>query len=164
MMRIHPSAILATLAVFISACGGSGSTGLITAENPLLVEVRETGECRDANGTTYCSAEVITIAETQDPDVTDLETNRFVEFDTRGIDDGTACAVATRRTSRDWSLGLLKIVGDDISLGYSPASGIEDDPAETALLCFDAPPDALPETTETLAELEPTIIYVAPLR
>ena len=40
----------------------------------------------------------------------------------------------------------------------------EDGPTEAALLCFDPPPEELPETTETLAELGPTIIYVAPVQ
>ena len=167
MMRTNPYAILATLALALSACGGSGSTGLITAEDPVLVEdpvlieVRETGDCRDANGTTYCPAEVPTNVISPAPTP---ETNGFVEFDTSNIDAGTSCAPATREPNGSWSVSTLQIIDDDNPFILAPTSQLQDGPTEVALLCFDLPPEELPETTETLAELGPTIIYVAPVQ
>lgn len=158
-MRTTAYAILTTLA--LAACGGSGSTGLITAEAPLLAEVRETGECRDANGTTYCFADVLPEFQGQPPMIP--EPIQPVEFDTRGIDAGTACAVATRHADGAWDVGAISLTGDDARFSIEPASDLGGDGVEAALLCFDPPPSELPAETETLAELGPTIIYVAPV-
>ena len=160
-MRKTAHAILTTLALALSARGGSGSTGLITAEAPLLAEVRATGECRDANATTYCFADVRPEFQGQPP--TAPEPIQPVEFDTSPIDAGTACAVATRHPDGAWEVGAISLTGSDAMFSIAPAFDTGAGGVEAALLCFDPPPLALPGKTDTLAELGPTIVYVAPL-
>ena len=163
MMRRRAHAILTTLALVLPACGGSGSTGLITAESALLAEVRETGTCREANGTTYCFADVREGFEGGPPGVPSPAPSLPVEFDTTDIEVGTACAVATRDAGGTWTVGEARAAGDDVSYAIAPTVAVEDGGTEAALLCFDPPPGELPDMTDTLADLGPSIIYVAPV-
>ncbi len=46
------------LAGLLAACGGgSGSTGLITPEQALIDDVRQTGTCGELDGTPYCATD-----------------------------------------------------------------------------------------------------------
>lgn len=158
------------LTLLLVACGGSGSTGLITAESALLAEVRETRECRDANDTTYCFAAVIEGMDTGAPDPTECSVVECppsaaggFTFDTSTVPAGTTCAVATRSGGEDWRIGPLAMSGPDeegFPVATPPASTADE--FDAALLCFDDAPGDLPSSVSTLAEAGPTIIFVAP--
>ncbi len=170
--------IAAAIALVLAACGGSGSTGLISAETALLAEVRETGECADGNGTTYCFGAIIDGLEHGDPteptpnpcvgtDCAPVSTALFT-FDPAGLTEGTYCAVATRTGDEPWAVGELSIVGTDsatFDVVAPPMFTAEVDTIEAALLCFDVMPDSgvLPSTLDNLADAGPSIIFVAPV-
>ncbi len=169
--------IAAAAALLLTACGGSGSTGLISAETALLAEVRESGRCLDANGTTYClatQAESVDVGAPTDPpnnpepcldaECPPAAATPFT-FDTADLPVDTTCAVAAREHGEAWSIGEAAEVGDGSSAFQAPPTfASESGSSEAALLCFDIPPEhgTFPATLEVLADAEPSIILVAP--
>lgn len=170
----------AFLALLLLACGGgSGSTGLILPEAALMDEVRETGECREANDTTYCFSPLdeetdFGAPEPSDPaipepcigDMCPTLESAIYTFDAMDLAPGSACAVATRAGDADWTLGeLMLIAPETMTYDVAVSAELADEAAalEIALLCFDAGLEAdVPRSVSALADAGPSIIYVAP--
>lgn len=157
-------------ALLLAACGGSGSTGLISPEAALLTEVRETGDCVDAGGATYCPAVASFMADPGVPGPSRPPANGggvlVFEFDTTGL-EALTCALATRSPGENWRLGPTDVVGSDTAASsfavLAPADFVVGRGAlEAALLCFDAPPPPLPDSVGELADAAPRFVFVAP--
>ncbi|MDG2306422.1 MAG: hypothetical protein P8R42_17585 [Candidatus Binatia bacterium] len=162
--------IAGVAALIFIACGGSGSTGLILPETALFDEVRETGECRDGHGTTYCFAVAAETSGLPDPSAPCqgpcLGFDPLYLFGTTGLAPDAVCAVATRSDGALWTLEAPAPVGlDESSFAVFPPEAFDpaEGPLEAALLCFDDPPESLPSTAEMLADADPSIVFVAPL-
>lgn len=138
----------------------------------MLEEVRETGECLEANETVYCPA---TPAEERDPfapgipepcDAAEcVEGDALFVFEVPPLAPGAACAASTRTAEGAWALGELEpVTADDRAFAAIATQDVSlaNDTVEVVLLCFDDPPTGLPGTVETLADTAPSIILVAP--
>lgn len=168
--RFQTGCLAGVLALLLVACGGSGSTGLITAESALLAEVRETRECREANDTTYCFASVVEGMDTGVPDPSECSNVECppsaaggFTFDTAAVPAGATCAVATRSGDEDWTIGpLASPEADPEGFAVTTPPAFATGGFDAALLCFEEPPGELPPSVSTLADAGPLIIFVAP--
>ena len=158
--------------------GGSGSTGLITLESVLFEDVRASNECLDANETVYCPGlpgdfppPEVEIPISAAPPVPDIcrtcegsEVLLYL-FDSRGLEPTTSCSVATRIDSDDWRLSEPEaggaVGGFEVVAPEEDVEGAEQ--IDTAVVCFENPEGlSLPPSIETLADLEPTFVFVGP--
>lgn len=172
MNQLRMPPLLAALAAgFLAvACGGSGSTGLFPLEGALLAEVRETGECRDGNATTYCPAvpfdEMGRPPNAPEPGAEDfLEGDTLFVFVVSDLPEGSACAAATRISDTAWRVGPIEpILGEPAVFAAVATDTIaaSEGTIESALLCFEAPPEVLPKEIPNLADVSPSIVFVAP--
>ena len=171
MNQLRMPPLLAALAAgLLVACGGSGSTGLFPLEGALLAEVRETGECRDANATTYCPAvpfdEMGRPPAGPAPGAEDfLEGDTLFVFVVSDLPAGSGCAAATRTSDTAWRVGSLEpILGEPTVFAAVATDTIaaSEGTIESALLCFETPPETLPEEIQNLSDVSPSIVFVAP--
>ena len=174
-------ALALTFGLALGACGGgSGSTGLIVPESAVLAEVRREGTCTDSNGVTYCATNSSTAVSpggqsaNAPVDMAGVPipctpgevpcSGDSLGFVVRGFGEGAACASAVRPSGGgSWSTGPLVPVGEEptqVEVFY-PAEVSPSD-AETALLCFESAPTAIPAQVATLAEARPDVVFVAP--
>jgi hypothetical protein len=57
-MRERRTIVVGCLCAVLAACGGgSGSTGLVTSEDAVIDQVRETGTCHEFDGAPYCATD-----------------------------------------------------------------------------------------------------------
>jgi hypothetical protein len=81
-----------------------------------------------------------------------------------GFASGAACATAARAAGSEdaWRTAALVAVDDaGAAVSYPLPAGIAD-PLDLTLLCFDDPPAALPPVLTTLADANPTVVFVLP--
>ncbi len=81
-----------------------------------------------------------------------------------GFETGAACATAARTAGSDdaWRTGALVPVDDSATpVTFPVASGVVE-PLDLALVCFDDAPATLAPELETLADAEPTVVFVLP--
>jgi hypothetical protein len=80
-----------------------------------------------------------------------------------GFDAGAACATAARTLGSDavWETAPLVPVASGVPTTFLVATDVLA-PLDLALLCFDHPPDTLPMMLATLADAEPTVVFVLP--
>jgi hypothetical protein len=89
---------------------------------------------------------------------------RTVTVAVQGFADGAACAVAARAAASEdpWRTGPLTPVdasGDPVTFTFAPNVAR---PFDAALLCFDEAPAAVPPELATLADANPTVVFVLP--
>ena len=209
--------LLWCLGLTLAACGGgSGSTGLITSEDTVIDDVRQTGTCGEFDGAPYCAtdspnatapggqtASVVTpggatpvrtpspvptfagsptpapsasaggatatppsvpTATAGAPSATPTPGAAAVTIAVRGFRNGSVCATGARTLGTDeaWRTGTLVAVDPaGAAVTYPLPDGVAP-PLELALLCFDPPPAALPSELTTLADANPTVVFVLP--
>lgn len=159
------------------ACGGSGSTGLISPESSLLAEVRTSGTCIESEGISYCATDSARAVSSDGqsafgpadegvpgPCPAGEETCPGMDelgFTVRGFPAGAACATATRAdVGAAWALGALVPVGPQTTQVPVEATTDAEAPAELVLLCFDVAPSALPASVTELREASPDVVFV----
>ncbi|MCC6763799.1 MAG: hypothetical protein IT293_03970 [Deltaproteobacteria bacterium] len=81
-----------------------------------------------------------------------------------GFDAGAACASAARALGSDapWRTASLVPVATGGAPTTFPLPGGVPPPVDLALLCWDAPPATVPAEVGTLAEAQPTVVFVLP--
>ena len=163
----------------IAACGGSGSTGLITAESALLEQVRDRASCVAVDDTSYCATDsanaIAPGGQTADGgqivpgpacspgDPPSCDDRATASFDLTGFSSGAACAVAARpRGSADaWTSGTLTPIGDSAkSIAFPLPAGMSADATEVVLLCFIEAPSSLPEQARLLRDFQADVVFV----
>lgn len=81
-----------------------------------------------------------------------------------GFPSGAACATAARAAGSEdaWRTAALVAVDDSgAAVSYPLPAGVAD-PIDLTLLCFDDPPAELPPVLATLADANPTVVFVLP--
>jgi hypothetical protein len=81
-----------------------------------------------------------------------------------GFEEGAACAAATRPagSNESWRTAPLVPLGAAGEPVTFPLPSGTADPFDAALVCFADPPGALPAELVTLADADPTVIFVLP--
>ncbi|HZR84167.1 MAG TPA: hypothetical protein VFD92_23925 [Candidatus Binatia bacterium] len=182
LQRVRALAFAAGLALAslgAAACGGSGSTGLISPEGAVLEEVRRDGTCVRSGATLYCATDSgnATTPGGMHADVGDVAPapgcpepgdgscglGGTVTFAVSGFGEGAACASAARPAGEGgaWQVGAPVDVGGVASpLAFPLADALAPGELEIALLCFAAPPDELPTELRLLADAAPDVVFV----
>jgi hypothetical protein len=98
------------------------------------------------------------------PSATATPITRTVTVAVEGFEAGAACATGARPAESDetWRTGTLIAVDDSGTPVVFPLPAGITEPFELALLCFDDPPAALASELDTLADAEPTVVFVLP--
>jgi hypothetical protein len=178
-MREWLRSIVLGAATALCACGGSGSTGLISPESFVLEAVRRDGTCIESAGISYCATDsdravapdgqsALAPAEMGmpgpcSPGDESCPGQDQLGFTVRGFGPGAACATAVRPGGdAEWSIGSLVPVGADATQVPLPEPALSDGDAlpEIALLCFETAPTALPPRVATLGEANPDVVFV----
>jgi hypothetical protein len=98
------------------------------------------------------------------PTATPTSAERSVTVAVEGFASGAACATATRAAGSEdaWRTARLVAVDDSGAAVSFPLPAGVADPFDLTLLCFDDPPAVLPFVLATLADANPTVVFVLP--
>jgi hypothetical protein len=98
------------------------------------------------------------------PTVTPTPAVRSVTVAVDGFASGAACATAARAAGSEdvWRTAALVAVDDSGAAVSFPLPAGVVDPLDLTLLCFDDPPAAVPPLLATLADANPTVVFVLP--
>jgi hypothetical protein len=165
---------LAGLAAVLTACGGSGSTGLILPEGIVLEQVRSSDQCVEMQGTSFCptgSPDGILpqggYADVTDPlpspgcDPSTCGATEIATFVVGGFDPGAACAIAAQR-ARDgrWVTGSLVAVAFEPMQLVLPLPIEAEDASDVVLLCYETAPTTFPAELAMLVDAHADIVFV----